>query len=119
VMGSSEISNFSSRGVPITRAQSFRVPYAADLKTTREILTRAVSMAEGVRTTPPPLVFIRDTTESWVVFRCVYAIDDYARQFTIGSNVISAVVDSLKEAGFPGAANRVQLVSENGNATQA
>lgn len=116
LMGTSEISNFSARGVPIWRSQAFRIPYAADLNTTKEIIARAVAKVDGVRTTPAPVVWIRETTESWLVFRCSYTIDDYANQFKIGSNVITAVVDVLKESGFPGAANRVQLVSEDGAA---
>jgi small-conductance mechanosensitive channel len=114
LMGTSEISNFSARGTPIWRSQAFRIPYAADLNTTKEIIARAVSKIDGVRTSPAPIVWIRETTESWLVFRCSYTIDDYSLQFKVGSNVITAVVDALKESGFAAAANRVQLVADNG-----
>ncbi len=114
LMGTSEISNFSARGTPIWRSQAFRIPYAADLNTTKEIIGRAVAKIEGVRTTPAPIVWIRETTESWLVFRCSYTIDDYAHQFKVGSNVITAVVEALKESGFAAAANRVQLVADHG-----
>jgi small-conductance mechanosensitive channel len=116
VMGTAEISNFSARGVPIWRSQSFRIPYAADLATTKEILSRAVANVDGVRSNPAPVIWIRETTESWLVFRCSYTIDDYADQFKIGSNVIAAVVEQLKESGLPSAANRIQLVADPGAA---
>lgn len=112
LMSASEISNFSARGVPIWRGQSFRVPYVADLNTTKEIITRAVTKTIGVRTSPAPYVWIRETTESWLLFRCSYTIDDYSQQYKIGSSVITAAVDALKEAGLAAAANRIQLVPE-------
>jgi small-conductance mechanosensitive channel len=115
VMGTAEISNYSARGVPIWRGQSFRVPYVADLDTTKEVIARAVAKVEGVRTNPTPYVWIRESTESWLVFRCSYTIDDYSQQYRVGSNVITAAVNALKEAGFAAAANRIQLVAENGS----
>jgi len=112
LMGTSEISNYTARGAPLWRGQNFRIPYVVDLETTKELIARAVAKVEGVRTTPTPYVWIRETTESWMVFRCSYTIDDYAGQYRIGSNVITAAVNALKEAGFTWAANRVQLVGE-------
>ena len=112
LMGTSEISNYTARGAPLWRGQNFRIPYVVDLETTKELIARAVAKVEGVHTTPTPYVWIRETTESWMVFRCSYTIDDYAGQYRIGSNVITAAVNALKEAGFTWAANRVQLVGE-------
>ncbi|MBS1963764.1 MAG: mechanosensitive ion channel family protein [Bdellovibrionales bacterium] len=114
LMSGSEISNFTARGAPIWRSQAFRIPYAADLNTTKEIIARAVAQVDGVRTNPSPIVWIRETTESWLVFRCSYTIDDYSHQFRVGSNVITAVVEALKQSGFAAAANRIQLVAEPG-----
>jgi small-conductance mechanosensitive channel len=112
LMASAEISNFSSRSTPIWRAQSFRIPYTVDIAHMREILSEAVSGAEGVRKTPRPFIWIRETTESWLVFRCSYAIDDYPLQFRVGSNVITAVINALKENGYSTAAQRVHIVDE-------
>lgn len=114
LMGTAEISNFSARGTPIWRSQAFRIPYAADLGTTKEIIARAVAKVDGVRTSPAPIIWIRETTESWLVFRCSYTIDDYSDQFRVGSNVITAVVEALKEAGLATAANRIELVADHG-----
>jgi len=114
VMGTAEISNFTARGTPIWRSQSFKIPYTADINTTTDLIRNAVTRVEGVRELPEPIVLIRETTESWLVFRCSYTIDDYAGQFRIGSDVMAAVVETLKESGVPGVANRIQLVAENG-----
>lgn len=113
LMAAAEISNFSSRSTPIWRGQSFRLPYTADISTVKDILKDAISGAEGVRKTPQPYVWIRETTESWLVFRCSYTIDDYPLQYRVGSNVITAVVEGLKKNGYATAAQRVQIVQEN------
>ncbi len=112
VMATAEISNFSARNSPIWRAQAFRIPYTADLADVKKVIARAVANVDGVRTSPPPFIWIRETTESWVLFRCSYTIDDYSHQFRIGSNVITAVVEELKKSGYANAAQRVQLVAD-------
>lgn len=115
LMAAAEISNFSARSTPIWRGQSFRLPYTADISSVKDILKEALSGAEGVRKTPQPYVWIRECTESWLVFRCSYTIDDYPLQFRVGSNVIIAVVEGLKRHGLTTAAQRVQIVQENGS----
>jgi small-conductance mechanosensitive channel len=119
LMGTSEISNYTARGDPIWRAQNFRISYGVDIGTTKELLGRAIAKVEGVRTNPAPVAWIRETTESWLLFRCSYTIDDYAQQFQIGSRVITAVVEALKESGFAAAANRIQIVTDGGPSKSA
>lgn len=114
MMAMAEISNFTTRRTPIWRSQSFRIPYTADLNLAKEVIAGSIRNVEGVRRTPAPVAWIAETSESWLVFRCSYAIDQYIAQFQIGSNVISAVVEGLREAGFTAAANRVQVVADEG-----
>lgn len=115
LMGTAEISNFTARNAPIWRVQSFRVPYTSDLATVKGLIATAVAKVDGVRKAPAPVVWIRETTESWLVFRCSYTIDDYPRQFGIGSSVISEVVEALKKNGHASAAQRVQIVADSGS----
>lgn len=114
IMAGAEISNFSARNAPIWRSQAFRVPYTADLNEVKEIITQAVSNVEGVRKLPAPFIWIRETTESWIVFRCSYTIDEYPQQYRVGSDVITAVVEALKTNGYASAAQRVQIVADSG-----
>lgn len=111
-MASSEISNYSARNAPIWRAQNFRIPYHADLEKIKSVIFEAVKKVEGVRASPQPVVWIRETTESWLVFRCSYTIDEYPRQFRIGSDVIIHGVEALKKAGFGATAQRVEIVPD-------
>ncbi|MBC7384868.1 MAG: mechanosensitive ion channel family protein [Cryobacterium sp.] len=115
LMAASEISNFSARRTPIWRGQNFRLPYTADLAEMKAVLLGALQSAEGVRAVPTPYVWIRETTESWLVFRCSYTIDEYPRQFRIGSNVIAAVIEAMKKNGFASAAQKIQIVPDQGS----
>jgi small-conductance mechanosensitive channel len=112
VMANAEISNFSARNTPIWRSQSFRLPYTTDIEGMKKLISDAASTVEGVRKTPGTFVWIRETTESWLVFRCSYTIDDYPSQFRIGSEVIAAVIGALRKSGFTGAAQRVEIIAE-------
>jgi small-conductance mechanosensitive channel len=111
-MSNAEISNFSARGAPIWRSQAFRMPYTIDIAHTKALLEEALANVDGVRKVPSPVVWIRETTESWLLFRCSYTIDDYAAQWRVGSAVIAAVVETLKAAGLSSAAQRVEIVSD-------
>lgn len=114
LMGAAEISNFTSRNVPLWRGQTFRIPHSVDIADVKQILSEAVAKVAGVRTAPSPMVLIRESTESWLVFRCSYAIDFYPDQFRVGSDVITAVTTALKQGGYSTAAQRVQLIAEPG-----
>jgi small-conductance mechanosensitive channel len=112
VISQAEVSNFSATHLPIWRTQLFKIPYTADISSTRELLTRAVSQAQGVRKSPEPLVLVSEANESWLVFRCSYTIDDYGMQWRTSNHVITAVVEELKSSGLGIAAQRLQIVKE-------
>jgi len=115
LMATAEISNFSARNAPIWRAQSFRLPHTVDVAAVKQLIADAVTRVEGVRSTPAPVVFIRETTESWLLFRTSYTINYYPDQYRVGSGVITAVVDALKKSGYTAAAQRVQIVADSGS----
>lgn len=112
-MGQAQVSNFSSRNLPIWRGQTFRIPYAADLSTVTTLLKTALSRVEGVRKSPEPWVWVRESTESSLVFRCSYTVDDYGSQWKIGSSVISAVVETLRKNGLGIAAQRIEIIKDH------
>lgn len=111
-MSSAEIANFSAKNLPIWRSQTFRMPYSADIASAKKVLLDAVLTADGVRKNPEPLVLITEATESWLLFRCSYSIDDYGQQWRVATNVFSSVVDRLKASGHSVAAQRIQIVKE-------
>jgi len=113
LMGTAEISNFSSRNVPIWRTQTFKIPHSADISAVKQILGEALAGVTGVRTTPSPIVLVRESTDSLPVFRFSYTCDDFSTQYRVGSDVVTAVVSALKKNGYGSAAQRVQIVADS------
>lgn len=111
VVSQAEVSNFSSTGLPIWRSQNFKIPYGPDIQQVKEILLQALKKVNGIRQNPEPIVLIPESSESWLLFRCSYCIDDYGNQWKIGTEVITSVINALHGAGQSVAAARLQVIS--------
>ncbi len=111
-MAQAQISNFSARNLPIWRGQTFKIPYTADIATVTNTLKTAISKVEGVRKSPEPWVWVRESTESGLIFRCSYTVDDFGSQWRVGSSVIGAVIESLKKSGLGIAAQRIEILKD-------
>ena len=108
-MAQAEISNFAAKVRPFIRSQIFRIPFGQSREKVKEALLAAAAQVPSVRRLPAPLVLMTETTESWIVFKLIYYIDDYGRQFIIGDEVIARSLTALEMAGIPIAPHRVEL----------
>jgi small-conductance mechanosensitive channel len=115
VMAQSQISNFTRKGKPIIRSQTFRIPFAADQAAAREALFEAARQCTRARQDIAPIVFATETTESWVTYKAVYFIDNYGSQFSAGDEIIQAALKNLAQAGIQLAAPRLQLHDASGD----
>jgi small-conductance mechanosensitive channel len=113
VISQAEIANFSSPRNPIWRNQTYRIPFNVEIPVLRKVLKDAVLSVPAIRRYPEPLILFPETTESWILVRCSYTIDDYGKQWAIGTEVNSAVIQALQKSGLAIAAQRIQLVSES------
>ncbi len=111
-VANSQISNFADGLFPIYRSQSFRVPYKQDFEIVRRLLLESLNQVSAVRSYPRPLCFISETTDSWVNFKLVYAIDSYGKQYSIGDQVVEAATKHLTAHGVQLTPQRVLLVDE-------
>lgn len=110
VMGQAEILNFSKRGKPFWRSQLFRIPYSEDLESVRLTMFETLKSIPQIHPDLSPIVIILESTESWLVFRCSYCITQYDQQWIIGSEVYLKILAALKERGYLGAAQRIELL---------
>ena len=115
IMAQAQVANFSSRNLPIWRGQTFKIPYTADVSGVTSALKAAIARIDGVRKSPEPWVWVRESTESGLIVRCSYTIDDYGSQWKVGSLVITAVMDALKKAGTGIAAQRIEILRDVGS----
>ncbi len=114
IMAQAEISNFSAKVRPFIRSQIFRIPFGQPRDKVKEALLAAAALVPSVRRIPAPMVLMMETTGSWIVFKLIYYIDDYGRQFIIGDEVISRSLTALEAAGIPIACDRLLLMGERG-----
>lgn len=99
VMAQSQISNFSPKSGPIVRSQIYRIPFGSDLAQVREWLISACENVRGVRKHPSPIVFFTESTESWIVAKLIYSVDDYGAQFLINDRITSNVLEKFQKEG--------------------
>ncbi|RYZ71516.1 MAG: mechanosensitive ion channel family protein [Proteobacteria bacterium] len=112
VISQAEIANFTSPNRPIWRSQTFRIPLGPHLEEIRLLLKEAMFEIKAIRQEPAPVINIPETTESWALFRCSYTIDDYGKQWSIGTEVSASIIRKLYECGHTIAAQRIHLVRD-------
>jgi small-conductance mechanosensitive channel len=79
----------------------------------REALLTAAKQTPGIRTTPIPLVYASETSESGVLYKLVFYLDDYGAQWKISDQILSRCLDELAKAGLQPSANRIEIVQES------
>lgn len=111
----SQINNWTRKGTPIARTQNFRIPYAVNIEKAIQVFNHALSEVEGIRKNPKPLTLVFESTESWVLVKVIYYIDDYGKYATVGDRVIRKCLYHLHKEGVPVAAPQLELVSASSN----
>jgi small-conductance mechanosensitive channel len=97
VVAQSHVHNWSRTDSPICRSQSFRIRYSVDIEYIKTILLNAIQGVEGIRQAPGACVIISENTESWILFKLVYCIDNFGAQHSIGDRVLSLCLKALAE----------------------
>jgi small-conductance mechanosensitive channel len=110
VMGQAQVSNFSTGARAVVRSQTFRIPIGSDDGKVRSALLDAAIQVQPIRRAPEPLVLLSEVTDSWSLYKLVYTIDDYGKQWTVADQVIHHALDRLDRAGVGIAAQRIEVV---------
>jgi small-conductance mechanosensitive channel len=110
LIGQTQISNFATRARPISRSQILRVPLDAPSVAVKIAMTEAAKTVKDVLPHPAPFSYMLETADSWIVYKCVYYIDDYGKQWAVGDRVISAVTDALAKIDIKLASARLHVL---------
>ena len=100
VMANSQIFNFRGGTSPILRSQMFRLPLKTDVELAKRCLTEALKQVSRIREYPSPVVYVSETTDSWLTIKCAYYIDNYGSQFGIGDELIEKGLGFLRANGL-------------------
>ena len=104
-----QVSNFSPENTPIVRSHQFRFKSNTDAEKAKPILEKAALSSNGVRSEPVPFAYIQEVSESWVLVKLIYFIDNFGKQFSIGDNVIHNCLQKTTENQISMAQNRLTI----------
>jgi small-conductance mechanosensitive channel len=116
VAAQSTIANYTTSGKPFSRSKIVRISYGTNIQLAQKTMVNAAQAAVGVDAEIPVLVAITETTESWVTFRVIYSLSDYASQLSVGDSVQQNVLAALEKVGISPASPRIVVMPEK-NAT--
>lgn len=119
VIGQAMIANFTTKRHPISRSVKFKFPYEAPEAEVRKALLAASRGIAAIRTSPAPLVYASETSESGVLYKLVFYLDDYAAQWRVSDQVLSRCLEELAKAGLQPSANRLEIVQESPPSSRA
>lgn len=102
-----QIINFSGRIRPFYRGCYFRLPFDSDLTLAKECFAKAAGEIPEILSHPPTLSIITETTESWITFKVVYALQNFGVQFLVADRFQTLALQYLKENAIELAGNRI------------
>lgn len=108
-MAQAQVSNFAGATKPFLRSQLFRLPYDTSIEQAKAVLLKSAAETAGILTDPKPLVFISETTESWISMKLIYALVDYGGQFRIADSLLTVALKNLEIAHIRTAAPRLAI----------
>lgn len=117
ILASSQISNFQNGEANFVRSQIFRLSYTVDPKKVQPILLGSLKAVPEIKSTPPPVCFVSETSDSWMTFKLVYSISNYGSQFIIGDKVLCAGWTALMQNGISPQQQKIQIHQELENQT--
>lgn len=109
IMAQAEISNFTLKGRPILRRQTFRVAPEVDPEMVKSALMRAIKSVPSISQTQEPRVIVTETHESWIPYKVLYYLEDYGVQYLIADEVIEKVRSEFLREGIQLATTRMQI----------
>lgn len=99
-MAQSQINNWTRPEIPIARAQSLRIAYSEDLDRTVQTLKQALDRVPNICKNPKPIALVSEPSDSWVIVKVIYYIDDYGKYATAADTVIRECLAALRVAGI-------------------
>lgn len=93
----SQFNNWTRKDIPIARSQTFRISYQVDIEFVLQVLNQALLKVPGVKANPKPISLVSESSESWILVKVIYYIDDYGKFATIADRVIRQCLQDLKQ----------------------
>ncbi len=104
-----QILNFNAQERPFIRSLAFRFPFEGDLELARAALLEAARSDSAVLRDPEPMAMVSEITESWVLVKLIYALNNYGQQYTVADRVQTKALQLFNARGIRLATSRLDL----------
>lgn len=109
ILSQSQINNFSIRKAPFVKSIVFRLNFDSDLDLAKSILLQVAESTVGISKDPTPLCLITENSESWVMLKLIYFIEDYGKQLIIADELMGQCLEKLKASGIQLAKQKLEI----------
>lgn len=109
-MAQSQINNWTRSEIPVARSQAFRFPYSENIDHVIAVLNRALEEIPNIRKSPKPMALVSEPSDSWIIIKTIYYLDDYGKYATAADAVIRSCLKALKEANISVAHPIVEVI---------
>lgn len=109
ILSQSQINNFSIRKTSFAKSIIFRLNFESDLELAKSILLQVAGSTSGISKHPKPLCLIAENSESWVMLKIIYFIEDYGQQLIIADELMGQCLAKLKASGLKLAKQKLEI----------
>lgn len=110
-MASSQISNYSPDQKPIIRTCAFYLPLKYPSDEVKSVLLKSLESIKEIQRLRKPVILITDSSDSWLLYKIVFFLDNYGAQLFMVDRVYTACSQTLKDKGFDLAGQTLQINS--------
>ena len=89
------INNFAQHGRPFIRGQFIKVDYGTPEDVLKEVVIQASQTIDGIIYNPAPMLLFWEPNENYAIYKLIYYIGDYGRQYFIADKLLSKISQAL------------------------
>lgn len=107
----SQIIIFSNQAKPNRESIMFRLDYDQDIQFAKSLFCEIVSRTPGVMKDPAPRVLFTETSDSWIVMKVFYSLDEFSMRYRVADQIIENVINEFKNKKVKIANNKIQILN--------
>jgi len=108
-----QILNFNAQQRPFIRSLVFRFPFECDIELARATLLEAAGGDSAILKTPEPMAMVSEITESWILVKLIYALNNYGQQYSVADRVLTKALLLFNARGIRLASTRLNIEPQN------
>lgn len=113
VISQSQLLIYSQHSRSPRFTQTFRIPYNGNIELTKLTILKTIESINEVLKEPAPRVLLTETSDSWILLKVFYSINDFGMKFRVGDKVIEKVVNAFAEQDVKLASTKIEISKQD------